>query len=215
MKLYYFPLSTYSQKAIMAFHEKQVAFEPQLIRLFDESERKAYREIYPLGKVPLLILPDGHKIPESSIIIEYLDTHFETGTRLIPDHKDLARRVRFTDRINDLYLNDSVVTLLFQSWKPEDQRDQELIDRNRERIDTVYRFMENHFEKATWACGDSFSMADCAAAPALFYARQLAPFDGRPNIQAYWRRLEARPSYQKVAEEAAPHLAAMRGNAAQ
>src|SRR5262245_40342691 len=108
MKLYYHPLSTYSQKTVMAFHEKEVSFTPEIINVFDPTAHAAYRAVNPLGKVPMLVLDDDWKIPESSIIIEYLDTHFSTGTRLIPEDKDLARQTRFRDRMADLYINDSV-----------------------------------------------------------------------------------------------------------
>ena len=84
MKLYYFPLSTYSQKVLIALHEKGAAFESEQVRLFDETERERYRKIYPLGRIPLLVLDDGHLIPESSIIVEYLDATLDGGPRLVP-----------------------------------------------------------------------------------------------------------------------------------
>ena len=84
MKLYYFPLSTYSQKVLTALYEKGAEFESEQVRLFDEAERERYREIYPLGRIPLLVLDDGHLIPESSIIVEYLDTNLEGGPAADP-----------------------------------------------------------------------------------------------------------------------------------
>ncbi|MFQ5995580.1 MAG: glutathione S-transferase family protein [Acidiferrobacterales bacterium] len=206
MKLYHFPLSTYCQKTIMAFHEKEVTFTPELVDLRNEAERNDYLKLYPLGKVPLLVREDGWMIPESTIIIEYLDTHFDTGTRLIPDDAELARQVRFRDRMFDLYLNESVASLLFQSWKPEDERDQELIEKSHFRVGVMYKFIEDDMTNKEWAVGDFFSMADCAAAPALFCAQQVAPFVDRKVINQYWQRLNARSSWQKIMEEAAPYL---------
>ncbi len=210
MKLYYHPISTYAQKALIAFYEKSVAFTPELVNLMDEAARSAYRKIYPLGKVPLLVLDDGQWVPESSIIVEYLDTHFSDGPKLIPDEPELSRQVRFKDRMYDLYLNESVAALIFESWKPESERNRELIERSQFRIGVMYDFMENNLDMQTWTNGENFTLGDCAAAPPLSYAREMAPFDERPNIVAYWQRLQERPSIHRVLDEAAPYLAKLR-----
>lgn len=207
MKLYYHPLSTYSQKVLIALYEKSIDFEPEIVELMDDTARDAYRKVYPLGKVPLLVLDDGHWVPESSIIVEYLDTHFGNEPQLIPDDPDLSRQVRFKDRMYDLYLNDSVAGLIFESWKPESERNQELITRSRFRIAVMYDFMEKNLEQQSWTNGEAFTLGDCAAAPPLFYAREMAAFDDRPNIVAYWQRLQERSSVRRVLDEAAPFLA--------
>src|SRR4051812_3324883 len=105
MKLYFAPRSTYSQKALIALHEKRASFTPVIVSPADAGDRAELAKLTPLGKVPVLVLPDGWKIPESSIIIEYLDTHISTGTRLIPEDIDQARQTRFHDRLADLYVN--------------------------------------------------------------------------------------------------------------
>lgn len=209
MKLYYFPLSTYSQKVTMALEEKNAKAEMILVNLFDPNERETYRETYPLGKIPLLVLDDGHLIPESSIIIEYLDQKIASGARLIPADPDAARKTRFKDRMMDLYVADPVTLLLFQSWKPAHERDAERMERARFHLDTLYRFMDHKLASQSYLVGDAFSMADCAAAAALFYAPKVAPFGDYPNVVSYWERLTARPSHQAVAAAAAPHLEAM------
>lgn len=209
MKLYYHPLSSYSQKVLIAMHEKGIEFEPQIVNLMDKEKRADYRAIYPLGKIPLIVLEDGHLIPESSIIIEYLDG-LDSNARLIPKDAEAARKTRFKDRMFDLYLNDSVTTLLFQGMKPESERDPDKIATAQFRIDTMYGFMNNEFGDQTWANGEKFSMSDCAAAPALFYAQMSAPFDQHENVVAYWKRLKGRPSVQRVHEEVAPYLEAFK-----
>jgi len=215
VKLYYFPLSTYSQKVLTALFEKEAEFESEQVRLFDDAARERYRgEVYPLGRIPLMVLDDGHLIPESSIIIEYLDANFESGPRLIPSGPDEARQTRFHDRMLDLYLNDSIASLLFQSWKPEGARDGDLIDRSRFRAGVMYDFLEHRLDGRTWLMGENFTMADCAAGPALLYAGDLFPFADRPAIAAYWERLCARPSYARVLEEAEPGLRELRERAA-
>ena len=204
MKLYYNPISTYSQKTLIAFYEKGIEFEPNIVSLMDPEARAAYLEIYPLVKIPCLVLDDGHIVPESSIIIEYIDGMAEP--RLIDGDSEQTRKIRFKDRMIDLYLNDTIVTLLFQGMKPEAERDQERIDTAKFRVSTIYNFMENELGSQSFAQGDTFSMADCAAAPALFYAEQIAPFAEHKNISAYWDRLKERASVQRTLEEARPAL---------
>ena len=213
MKLYYNPISTYSQKVLIAMYEKGLEFEPEIIDLMDADARDKYCEVYPMGKVPCLQLDDGHIIPESSIIVEYIDP-LATPT-LIKGDADETRRIRFKDRMFDLYLNDAVVTLLFQGMKPENEQDPERIEKARFQIDTMYSFMENEFANQPYANGEEFMMSDCSAAPGLFYAENIAPFAEHQNISAYWERLKSRPSISRVHEEAAPILAAfMAQNAA-
>ncbi len=207
MKLYYNPISTYSQKVLIALYEKGLDFEPEIVNLMDADARARYRDVNPLGKIPCLQLEDGHIIPESSIILEYLDPLAEPT--LIKGNADETRRIRFKDRMFDLYLNDPIVTLLFQGMKPESEQDPERIEKARFHVATMYSFMENEFGKQSYANGEEFLMADCAAAPALFYAEQVVPFAEHKNISAYWERLKSRPSVQRTHEEAAPILEAM------
>jgi len=145
-------------------------------------------------------------VPESSIIIEYIDDMAEP--RLIKGDAAESRRIRFKDRMFDLYLNNNIATLLFQNMKAEADRSQELIDKARFQIDTMYTFMEHEFGNQDYANGNEFLLGDCAAAPALNYAQQVAPFDAHKNVCAYWERLSTRPSIQRIREEAAPTLAA-------
>ena len=164
--------------------------------------------VYPLGKIPLL--KDGdHTVPESSIIIEYLDHSFPDTAQLLPNDKVASRRTRFFDRMNDLYLNDAATTLLFQGWKPEADRAPNKIDTAMRRLNVMYGYMNGHLEGNQWLMGDTFTMADCAAAPALFCARDVLPFAEHEHVDAYWRRLRSRPSYQRVLAEAAPLLEQM------
>ena len=205
MKLYYHPISTYSQKVLIALYEKGLEFEAEVVELMDPDGRAKYLEVYPMGKIPCLV-HDGHRVPESSIIIEYIDSMAEP--RLIKRDADEARRIRFKDRMFDLYLSNNIATLLFQSMKADSDKDQAVIDTAQFQINTMYSFMENEFGSQDYANGDEFLMGDCAAAPALNYARKIAPFDAHKNICAYWERLSSRPSVQRIRDEAAPALAA-------
>lgn len=212
MRLHFHPLSTYSQKVLIAFHEKGVPFEPAIVDLMDPAARAAYGQLYPLGKIPALVRDDGRFIPESTIIIEYLEGAFPQGTRLIPADPELARQVRFMDRMFDHYVNDPFVRIFFDARRPAAERDPAGVAAARATIDKIYTFLDRHLAERTWLVGDGFSMGECAAAPPLGYLRMTHPFEAWPNVVAFWRRLESRPSVARVLEEARPHLAAMLGS---
>ena len=203
MELYYNPLSSYSQKAMIAFYEKGIAFEPKLVNLMDPAGRAAYEAIYPIGKVPFFKPSADYSVPESTSIIEYLEDNFPHTTRLIPEGKDAARQVRFMDRMSDLYLDDPVVTLLFMKFgfRPQDDAAEA---RARQLVTLTYQHLDARLAKQSWICGEDFSMADCAAIPPLFYAREVMPFDAHPNLLRYWQRAQQRPSYKKVMAEFVP-----------
>ena len=206
MKLYYNPRSTYSQKTLIALPEKRASFTPEIVDLLNPDARAAFAKITPLGKIPVLVLDDGWKIPESSIIIEYLDAHVSTGARLIPEDVDRARQTRFHDRLADLYVNDSVAKIFFDSLKPEDKRDPDGVAAARQRLDTMFTGLDDHLGKRTWLLGDEFTMADCALIPPLGYSRTLHPFDRWKNLTAYANRAFERPSVLAVQQEVAAYL---------
>jgi glutathione S-transferase len=206
MKLYYNPRSSYSQKVLLAFHEKQVPFTPMIVTPGDAELAK----VTPLGKVPVLVLDDGWKIPESTIIVEYLETHFSSGSRLIPTDPDLARQTRFHDRLADLYVNNSMTTIFFDGQKPADKRNPEAVTAARARLDSMYAGFDNHLSKGrTWIMGDEFTLADCSLVPSLHYCRQLHPFDKHKHLLAYANRAAERPSFIKVQNEVAAYGAKM------
>ena len=200
-ELYYHPLSTYSQKVLIAIYEKKLVFKPNVVNLMEERERDRYRKIYPLGKIPLIVLNHGPLIPESSIIIEYLESL--GGAPLISTNPDVARKTRFKDRFIDFYLTDSVVTLFGESRKPEGERDTQKIQTARYRSKAVYDFLEFELSESEWANGDEFSLSDCAAGAAFCYAAEYMPYDEYPVVSAYAERLAERPSIRRVREEVA------------
>ena len=190
MQLYYHPRSPYSHKVMIALAEKRVAFEPVIVKPDDDRLAK----LTPIKKVPLLVLADGWKIPESTIIIEYLDGQFSTGTRLIPEDRDLARQTRFHDRIADLYLTEPMMTLLFKNGDA---------DAAHARLDAMLTGIDSHLGKRAWVMGDAFTMADCSLIPPLRYARELHPLDRYKHVAAYLARGLERPSVKGVFDEVA------------
>ena len=209
MELYYNVLSTYSQKVLLALYEKNVAFDKKVVQLMDPAGRAAYEAVYPIGKIPLLKPKADHMVPESTIIIEYLEGHHPGGTKLIPDGIDAARQARFMDRMSDFYLNDPVANLFFSGIKPEDKRDQDAIAKWKKHLTITYRHLNERLAKQPFMCGDAFTLADCATIPPLFYAQFLFAYAEHANVVAYYERAKQRASYKKVLEELLPAWEAM------
>jgi glutathione S-transferase len=129
---------------------------------------------------------------------------------LIPDDPDLARQVRMRDRFFDFYVNDTMVKIFFDGFRPEGQKDPYGVQQAKDRLDIAFAMIDQDLAKKTWATGDLFSMADCVAAPALGYCRMVYPFSKYKNVDAYMNRLAERASFQRVLQEAAPYLAAFK-----
>lgn len=200
MKLYYYPRSTYCQKVLLAFYEKEVAFTPVVLYPGDPTERAELLTKTPLGKVPLLVLDTGWKVPESTTIIEYLDTH-AGGPRLIPQDADLARQTRFHDRITDLYVTESYRTLVQEATATD------RVGKARERIDAILTGFDNHLASRRWVMGDAFSLADCSLIPTLVHYGHAHPFTRFANVSAYVNRAVERPSVARVLREHEAHAA--------
>lgn len=210
MKLYYNPVSTYCHKVMIALNEKGIAFRPELVNLGSPDARAAYEHINPLGKVPFLKPSEDWQVPESTSIIEYIEDKFPGTPRLIPEGGgDAARQVRFMDRMSDLYYNDPLVELLFQQvgLRPANA---EGAARARRYVALTYGHWNERLARHEWLCGERVTMADCAAIPAMLYAREVAPFDGYARVQDYWERACKLPSYTRVRTEAEAAWKALR-----
>ena len=207
LKLHYNILSTYSQKALLALYEKGVNFTPVIINLMDEQARAEYKKIYPLGKIPLL-MGDDLFVPESTSIIEFLETQFPNqGTKLIPSDPIAARKVRFKDRMNDLYVNEQIAIIFFDGRKPVEKRNPEAVAKAQQILNLTFGYMEGELaNNPTAGQGDNFTMADCAAFAPLFYAQFVHPYSHLPNLTAYFNRLMTRPSVQRLMVELQPAL---------
>jgi glutathione S-transferase len=189
---------------MIAFNEKGIAYEPKVVDLMSPEGRAAFEKIYPFGKVPFFKPSEDWQVPESTSIIEYLDDKFPNTPRLIPaGGGDAARQVRFMDRMADFYLNEPVVELQFQKLGFRSQ-DNDKAARARKYLSINYEYYDKRLAKQPWLCGESFTMADCAAIPPLYFAEAVMPFDAYSNIVAYWQRALKRPSYAKVKAEFEP-----------
>jgi glutathione S-transferase len=209
LKLYFHPLSSFCQKALVALYENDTPFEPHIVDLADVKSSAAFKAIWPIGRFPVLRdEANDCTVPESSIIIEYLAQHYPGKTQLLPADAELARQVRLQDRFYDLYVNVPMQKVVTDKLRPSGKNDPYGVEAARTLLHTACSMVEQDMATKTWATGDAFTMADCAAAPALFYANMLTPLgDAYPNAAAYLRRLMDRPSFARAIKEARPYFA--------
>jgi glutathione S-transferase len=208
LTFYFHPLASYCHKALIALYENATPFAAKVVNLQDPAESEALRKLWPVRKFPLLHDADRDRtIPESSIIIEYLDQHYPGGTRFIPADADLAREMRLWDRFFDLYIHQPMQQAVGDRLRPAESRDPFGVNEAKTRLSSSYDIADRHLAGKTWAMGDKFTLADCAAAPALFFADKVVPFAAsHPNLAAYLARLKQRPSYARTLAEAEPFM---------
>lgn len=214
MKLFYHPVSPNCHKVLLALYEKGIECEKEVVNIFDPEAHAQYKQDQnPIGKVPFLRLDDGYPIPESSIIIEYLDTHFDSGPKLLPADKTQHRKARFIDRVCDLYVIESGGNIYFEGLRPEGDRHQDKLQQWREKMQLVFKFVNEEIQGKEFVVGNSFSLADITLSCGLNMAEQLMGFNlaDWPHAQGWLRKINERPSWQKIFVEAKPVLAAMMG----
>lgn len=208
LTLHYHPLSSFCWKALIALYENNIPFTPKLVDLGNAAERAALLKLWPIGKFP--VLQDdarGEIVPESSIIIEFLDRHYPGRTRFIADDAGRALQTRLRDRFNDLYVHLPMQKIMGDRLRADGKKDPQGVEDARAQLRTSYAMIEQQMANGPWAIGDDFSLADCAAAPALFYGSMVVPFgEAEKNLAAYFARLKARPSFARVIKEAEPYF---------
>jgi glutathione S-transferase len=199
------PLASYCWKALIALYENDTPFEFALVDFGDPASADAFRALWPFAKMPVLV-DGGRVIVESSIVIEHLAIHHPGPVRLIPEDRDAALEVRKLDRIFDAYVMTPLQNIVADRIRPADVRDPYGVEQARALLDTSYAWLERELLGREWAAGDDFGLADCAAAPSLYYADKVRPFRASHKVlAAYLSRLEARPSFERVLREAEPY----------
>lgn len=207
LTLYFHPLSSFCMKVVIALYENDTPFTPHVVDLMDQTAATNLKKMWPIGKFPVLRDDARNQtIPETSIIIEYLDQHYPGQTRFIPADRALALQSRLQDRFYDLYVQLPMQEIVGDRLRPADKKDPFGVAQAKERLAGVYEMIERDMAQKTWAVGDGFTMADCAAAPALFYANKVLPLEGHKNVAAYLERLTQRPSYARALKEAEPYF---------
>lgn len=203
LTLYAHPFSSYCQKALIAFYEKGVPFELALLAPENPKAGEALAALWPIGRFPVLVA-GGRTIPEASILIEYVDA-LEPPASLLPVDPDAALEARLLDRVFDNYVMTPMQAIVGDALRPEGARDPYGVAQAHALLERAYGWLETTLAGRRWATGERFTMADCAAAPSLFYADWVHPIGERPVLAAYRARLLARPSVARAVDEARPY----------
>lgn len=204
LELFSHPFSSYSQKVLIACYENGTPFEYRMLDPDHPENGAELARLWPPAKFPLL-LDEGRPVMESTTIIEYLQLTYPGPVHLIPEDPAAALEVRKLDRVFDNHVMTSMQRIVGDFLRPAERRDPAGIEENKAALDRAYAWLDRHMAGREWAWGD-FSLADCAAAPSLFYADWVNPNDGRfPALAAYRARLLARPSVARAVDEARPY----------
>lgn len=205
LRLFAHPLSSYCQKVLIALYENNTAFEWRMLDFGDEQSVAELAAVWPLKRMPVL-MDAGKPVIESSIIIEHLDLFHPGPTKLIPHDKKSSLEVRFLDRFFDNYVMTPMQRIVFDSIREPDARSPHTVVESRQLLDTAYEWLEAKLNGFEWAVGEGFTLADCAAAPALFYADWVHPISEEfKALKTYRQRLLARPSFARAVDEARPY----------
>lgn len=205
LALYGHPFSSYTQKVLIALYENDTPFEFRCLGPDTPQHAAEWLRRWPLRKFPLLV--DGARnVVETSIVIEYLQLTHPGPVRLLPDDPLAALDVRFMDRFFDLHVMTMVQHAVNGALTGDPAKRADGLATATEKLELAYAWLEGCLAGRTWAAGADFSLADCAAAPALFYADWTHPIAGRyPVLRAYRARLLARPSFARAVDEARPY----------
>jgi glutathione S-transferase len=205
LALYGHPFSSYTQKVLIALYENGTPVEFRWLGPDTPQHSAEWLRRWPLRKFPLLV--DGERnIAEASVIIEYLQLVHPGPVRLLPADPTAALNVRFLDRFFDLHVMDQVQHAVAGALTGDPAKRQEGVAQSAEKLELAYAWLEGHLAGKTWAAGADFTLADCAAAPALFYADWTHRIsEAFPAVRAYRARLLGRPSFARAVEEARPY----------
>jgi glutathione S-transferase len=208
LRLFIHPLASFCHKVLIALHENGTPFTAVNVDLADENDRASILDMWPVGKIPVLRDDKrGQTIAETSIIIEYLDAYYPSSHPLIPPRMEDSLDARLWDRFFDLYVHAPMQKIVTDRIRPEQAHDPHGVAEARATLATAYDMLDQRMVNRAWAIGEAFSMADCAAAPALFYGGIVEPFAaGRPHLSAYFERLVGRPSVAGAIEGARPYF---------
>jgi glutathione S-transferase len=206
LQLYAHPFSSYCQKVLVALYENDTPFEYRVLERDHPEYMQELQRRWPLRKFPVLV-DDGRTIPEASIIIEHLQLQHPGRVRLLPADARAALDVRALDRFFDNYISTPQQKVVFDALRPADVRDPQGVTDARKQLETAYGWLDRHLaDGREWAAGADFSLADCGAAPFLFYADWTHRIDAaHAHVHAYRARLLARPSFARCVEEARPY----------
>jgi glutathione S-transferase len=208
LTLYFHPLASFCHKVLIALYENETPFTGHVVDLADKEASAAFRDLWPVGKMPVLHDHERNRtIPETTIIIEHLDQHYPGARPLLPSDEDDRLEARLWDRFYDLYVQVPMSKIVTDRLRAGGEHDSRGVVEARSALGTAYDMIERRMADRTWAVGKRFSLADCAAAPALFYAAIVMPFPGtHARLTAYFDRLMDRASVKRAIGEARPYF---------
>lgn len=208
LTLYSHPLASFCHKVLIALYENGTPFRNVVVDLGDRKASAEFFALWPLGKIPLLRDDERQQtVPETSIMIEYLDRYYPGARPLLPQDEEARLDVRLWDRVFDLYVQEPMQAIVADRRRPEGEKDPLGVGQAVATLRSAYRLLDDRLSDRTWVAGSAFSMADCAAIPALFYAGIVSPFsEDHPNLAGYFDRLTQRPSVQRTLTEARPYF---------
>jgi glutathione S-transferase len=208
LRLYYHPLASFCWKVLIALYENDTPFQAHLVDLANAASRESLKRLWPIGKFPVLLDEGrGRTVPESSVIIEYLEEHCPGARPLLPPDRELRLETRLWDRFFDAYVHAPMQKIVVDHLRPVGEKDPRGVDDAHATLRTAYAMLDERMRTRTWILGEAFSMADCAAAPALFYSGIVAPYSGdSPHIAAYFDRLTERSSFARTIAQARPYF---------
>jgi glutathione S-transferase len=200
LELFAHPFSSYCQKALTAFYENDIPFTYRMME--DPGVGEEFAALWPMKRFPIL-REDGRVVLEASIVIEYLQAHHPGPVTLIPEDPDLALEARMLDRFFDNYVMTPQGKFVFDALRSPQDRDPYGVLEAGQMLDTSYAWLDERMNGRTWAVGETFTLADCAAAPSLFYADWTYKIPERyGHLLAYRARLLQRPSFARAVDEA-------------
>jgi glutathione S-transferase len=211
--LYAHPFASYCQKVLIALYENDTPFIYRELGTEDPAADLELKALWPLKRFPVLV-DEGRTVIEASIIIEHLTLRHPGSIRLLPENPIAALEARTMDRFFDNYIMTPMSKIVGDRIRPEGARDPHGVDESRALLDTAYGWLDGVMSDRTWAAGGTFSLADCAAAPALFYADWVHEIaEAFPAVRAYRRRLLERPSFARAVDAARPFRVLFPGGA--
>ncbi|MBS4009340.1 MAG: glutathione S-transferase family protein [Roseovarius sp.] len=208
LTLYIHPLASFCHKVLIGFYENETPFEPRIVDFADSASAAAHIDRWPVGKIPVLHDSAADMVvPETSIILEYLQRHHPGPVELLPTEPNLQQEVRLWDRFFDLYVSTPMQKIVTDRIRPAGTKDPYGVEEAHATLDTAYAMIDRQVGRKRHAAGDAFTMADCSALPALFFGSIVHPFSpDQSQLAGYFERLLQRPSVQRVIAEARPYF---------
>ncbi|PWV99134.1 glutathione S-transferase [Hoeflea marina] len=209
LKLYSHPLASYCWKPLIALYDNDIAFETVEVNLGDDASRSAFSAVWPLLKFPVLVDDDrGQTVIGSAAVIDYVDRFAAPPAPMIPADPDLGWQARMWDRLFDDHFQTPMQQMVGDALRSPRDRDAFGLGKARDELRAAYPVFEERLPADGWCLGEMFTLADCSALPALFWADTVEPFSAdHPKLTAYLKRLKARPSAARVLKEAEPFFA--------